>query len=71
VSGAGSYTSDGYTTTMVGTFRLIAHHSGDVNNALADTTCTDQGDSVAVGKANASIGTQARPSRAAWVKRST
>ncbi len=64
VTGAGSYTSSDYTTTLVGTYRWIAHYSGDSNNAAIATTCTDANESSAVNQASPSIATRASPTTA-------
>jgi hypothetical protein len=48
VSGAGDYTSGNYTTSAVGTYRWIAHYSGDANNNIVDTACNDTGESSTV-----------------------
>jgi LPXTG-site transpeptidase (sortase) family protein len=57
VSGAGDYTSDGYTTTSAGDYRWIAHYSGDANNNTVSTACNDAGETSTAGKASPTIGT--------------
>ncbi|MGN6430969.1 MAG: hypothetical protein ACTHNB_09600, partial [Gaiellaceae bacterium] len=41
VAGAGDYQSGDFTTSAVGTYRWIAHYSGDSNNNAVDTACND------------------------------
>ncbi len=59
VNGAGDYTSASYTTAAVGTYRWIAHYSGDTNNVAVNTTCNDIGESTAVVKASPVLTTAA------------
>src|SRR5262249_17315324 len=61
VSGAGTYTSGDFTTTAVGTYRWIAHYSGDALNSAADTVCNDANESSTVNKASPTISTTASP----------
>jgi uncharacterized repeat protein (TIGR01451 family) len=61
VTGAGSYTSSDYTATLVGTYRWIAHYSGDGNNAAVDTKCTDANESSTVNQATPGIATRSNP----------
>jgi len=48
VSGAGDYTSGPFTTSAVGTYRWIAHYSGDANNNAVNTACNDANESSTV-----------------------
>ena len=41
VSGNGSYTSNGFTPSLAGTYQWIATYSGDANNNAAGTICAD------------------------------
>jgi len=59
VSGAGDYQSGDYTTTAVGTYRWIAHYSGDANNNAVNTACNDPNESSTVNKATPTLVTQA------------
>jgi hypothetical protein len=59
VNGAGDYTSADITTSIVGTFRWIAHYSGDANNNAVDGSCNDPGESSAVNKATPTLSTTA------------
>ena len=59
VSGTGDYTSGDYATTAVGTYRWIAHYSGDTNNAAVDTACNDVDESSTVNKATPTLSTTA------------
>jgi uncharacterized repeat protein (TIGR01451 family) len=48
VSGANDYTSGDFATSAVGTYRWIAHYSGDANNNAVDTACNDANENVQV-----------------------
>src|SRR6266480_4497959 len=48
VSGANDYTSGDFTTSAVGTYRWIAHYSGDANNNAVNTKCNDANENVQV-----------------------
>src|SRR6185437_13678172 len=48
VSGANDYTSGDFATSVVGTYRWIAHYSGDANNNAVDTKCNDANESSTV-----------------------
>ncbi len=48
VDGSGTYASEDYTTTDVGTLYWIASYSGDANNAPFTTSCNDKGESTIV-----------------------
>ncbi|MDQ6615519.1 MAG: hypothetical protein M3083_12440 [Actinomycetota bacterium] len=61
VNGNGSYTSDPFTTSLVGTYRFIAAYSGDANNNAVTTACGDPNESVNVTPALPKIITQASP----------
>jgi LPXTG-site transpeptidase (sortase) family protein len=61
VSGAGGYNSGNYATDAVGTYRWIAHYSGDANNNSVDTACNDADESSVTQKANPTITTTASP----------
>src|SRR5207253_2757553 len=59
VSGAGNYDSGNFTTAAVGSYRWIAHYSGDANNNAVDTACNDANESSSVGKATPTLTTTA------------
>jgi LPXTG-site transpeptidase (sortase) family protein len=59
VSGTGNYTSSPYTTTAVGSYRWIAHYSGDTDNIAVSTACNDAGETSAVNKATPILTTTA------------
>src|SRR6266480_1715892 len=59
VSGANDYTSGDFTTSAVGTYRWIAHYSGDANNNAVDTKCNDANESSTVEKATPTLTTNA------------
>ena len=48
VAGANDYASGNFTANTAGTYRWIAHYSGDANNNAVDTHCNDAGESVLV-----------------------
>jgi LPXTG-site transpeptidase (sortase) family protein len=48
VNGAGDYTSGNFATTTTGSYRWIAHYSGDSNNTPIDTACNDPDESSTV-----------------------
>ena len=48
VNGVGSYTSGNYATTTVGTYRWVAHYSGDANNNALNAACNDPGETSTV-----------------------
>jgi hypothetical protein len=57
VSGPGSYTSDAYSTTQVGTYKWIASYSGDASNSPIAGSCGDTGESSTVNKASPGVST--------------
>src|SRR5262249_25616690 len=59
VNGNGDYTSGDYTPTTVGTYRWIAHYSGDLNNSPSDTACNDANETSVVNKATPTLTTTA------------
>src|SRR5262249_46116640 len=59
VAGAGDYPSGDFTTSAVGTYRWIAHYTGDANNNAVDTACNDANESSAVNKATPILSTAA------------
>jgi uncharacterized repeat protein (TIGR01451 family) len=59
VSGAGDYQSGDYAAGAVGTYRWVAHYSGDSLNNAVDTLCTDANESTVVTKASPAISTSA------------
>src|SRR2546421_654360 len=59
VSGAGNYDSGNFTTAAVGSYRWIAHYSGDANNNAVDTACNDANESSTVNKATPGLTTTA------------
>jgi len=59
VSGSGFYTSSPFSTSTIGTYRWIAHYSGDSNNNPADTACNDPNESSTVNPAIPSLSTDA------------
>lgn len=61
VAGAGDYRSAAFTTSAVGTYRLVASYSGDANNAAVTTACADPKEAVDVGKATPTVATTAGP----------
>jgi hypothetical protein len=62
VEGNGSYGSDSFTSTAVGTYQFVASYSGDANNAALATACGDPGESVDVLPPNPTIVTRASAS---------
>jgi hypothetical protein len=60
-SGAGNYQSAPFTPTDPGTYRWVAHYSGDTNNDPAATSCNDSGEASVVAKATPAITTSASP----------
>ena len=61
VSGANDYTSGDFATSVVGTYRWIAHYSGDANNNAVDTKCNDANESSTVNKVGPQLSTDAGP----------
>jgi hypothetical protein len=62
VSGNGSYISDPFTVTEVGTYRWVVSSSGDVNNAGAGPTpCGAESETVVINPAETVISTLASP----------
>jgi hypothetical protein len=59
VAGAGDYQSGDFATSAVGTYRWIAHYSGDANNNAVDTACNDANESSTVNKATPTLTTNA------------
>lgn len=59
VNGNGDYTSDSFMPGSAGTYRFIAHYSGDGNNNPVSGACNDANESVQVTKATPAISTQA------------
>src|SRR5207244_3728470 len=59
VSGGGDYTSGNYATTAPGTYRWIAHYSGDANNNAVNTACNDANESSVASKATPTLTTTA------------
>jgi len=58
-TGVGDYTSGYYFTSLVGTFRWVAHYAGDANNNAVDTHCNDANESSTVNKATPTLTTTA------------
>jgi uncharacterized repeat protein (TIGR01451 family) len=61
VGGPGDYVSADFTPTSAGTYRWVAHYSGDVNNNSLDTNCDQtgaNGETSVVNPAHPSIATQ-------------
>src|SRR5581483_2539119 len=59
VNGAGDYQSGDYASSEVGTYRWVAHYSGDSFNNAVDTACNDANESSVVSKASPQISTSA------------
>src|SRR6266566_1788642 len=59
VNGNGDYTSGDYTPTVDGTYRWIAHYSGDANNSPSDTACNDANETSVVSPRNPTVTTDA------------
>jgi uncharacterized repeat protein (TIGR01451 family) len=59
VNGAGDYQSGEYQSATVGTYRWIAHYSGDSFNNPVNTACNDANEASAVAKASPTISTSA------------
>src|SRR2546429_100372 len=59
VNGAGNYDSGNFTTAAVGSYRWIAHYSGDAKNNAVDTACNDANESSTVSPASPAISTVA------------
>lgn len=57
VNGNGSYDSEPFTPTAVGTYEWIASYSGDAFNFTATGACGDANESVVVNKARPTLGT--------------
>lgn len=66
VSGDGFYTSAPFTPTETGTYRWIAHYSGDLNNGEYRTPCNASGETSQVGQARPSLTTSASPATAPY-----
>jgi hypothetical protein len=62
VNGDGDYPSADFPVSQAGTYRWIAHYSGDANNAAMDTGCNDANESSVVSKIRGSLTTQATQS---------
>ncbi|HKY74529.1 MAG TPA: Ig-like domain-containing protein [Acidimicrobiia bacterium] len=60
VSGPGSYTSDPFTPTSIGTYYWIASYSGDADNSPASGACGDPNESSVVTRAASSLTTAQR-----------
>jgi uncharacterized repeat protein (TIGR01451 family) len=58
-NGNGTYTSAGYTTTTVGTYRWRAFFAGDDSNDAVSGACNDEGESSTVTQASPAIATHA------------
>ncbi|QNS04055.1 Ig-like domain-containing protein [Streptomyces xanthii] len=56
-NGNGTYTSEPFTPTAVGTYYWTAQYSGDANNSPSASACGDDNESSEIKKANASIST--------------
>jgi hypothetical protein len=56
VSGAGDYTSASFTPAAAGTYKWVAHYSGDANNTKLDSACNDAGETSTVNAAPPSGG---------------
>jgi uncharacterized repeat protein (TIGR01451 family) len=61
VAGAGNYQSGDFATLAVGSYRWIAHYSGDANNNAVDTACNDPNESSTVNKVGPQLSTDAGP----------
>src|SRR5262249_15438418 len=59
VNGTGDYTSGDFATSAVGTYRWIAHYSGDANNNGFDTACNHAHQSSTIIKKSPSLSTNA------------
>ncbi len=66
VSGAGDYHSAPFTPSAPGTYRWVAHYSGDANNDPGATSCNESGESSVVSQAAPSITTSASPATAPY-----
>jgi hypothetical protein len=64
VAGNGSYVSDNFTPSLVGTYRWIASYSGDAANAASATACNDANESVTISTGAAQVGPT--PALSAW-----
>ena len=62
VSGNGTYTSDPFTPTAVGTYRWIASYSGDAKNEAVSGACNDANESTDVVQKQPAIETKATAS---------
>ncbi len=62
VSGAGNYTSGNFATTAAGSYRWIAHYSGDTNNVAVNTACNDSSENSTVNQATPTLSTALVPS---------
>jgi hypothetical protein len=66
VMGGGVYSSAPFTPTDPGTYRWVAHYSGDANNDPAATSCNESGETSVVSKATPAITTSASPTTAPY-----
>ena len=57
VNGAGDYVSANYQPAAAGTYKWVAHYSGDGNNNKVDTTCGAEGETSTVNATGPSIAT--------------
>jgi hypothetical protein len=57
VNGAGDYVSANYTPTTAGSYKWVAHYSGDANNNKVDTSCGAEGETSTVNQTAPSIAT--------------
>ena len=55
VNGSGDYPSQSFTPATSGTYRWIAHYTGDAKNSQSTTACADPAESVAVTAPNPAI----------------
>ena len=61
-TGPGTYTSNSFTTTTVGSYRWRAFYSGDANNDAVSGACGDPGETSTVSKATPTLATNATSS---------
>jgi len=57
VNGAGDYDSANFSPTAAGTYKWVAHYSGDANNAKVDTACGAAGETSTVTTTTPAIAT--------------
>ena len=55
----GNYQSGAFSPTRAGTYRWVAHYSGDVNNEPKSTSCDDPAEAVVVSRASPSLSSTA------------